>query len=48
MLFEPRERGQGLVEYGLVIMLVALIIIIILAVLGTRLSIMFSQIASAL
>jgi pilus assembly protein Flp/PilA len=38
-----REKGQGLVEYALILVLIA-----ILTVLGTRVSTVFSQIASAL
>lgn len=31
----PREAGQGLVEYAFILVLVALIVVIILAVVGT-------------
>jgi pilus assembly protein Flp/PilA len=37
-------RGQGLVEYALIMLLVALIVIIILAVLGPAVGNMFSTI----
>ncbi len=34
MLFAPKERGQGLVEYALILVLVAVVVIAILALLG--------------
>ena len=37
------SRGQGLVEYGLILMLIALIVIIVLAVLGPAVGNMFSS-----
>jgi pilus assembly protein Flp/PilA len=43
-----REKGQGLVEYALILVLIAVVVIAILTVLGTRVSTVFSQIASAL
>jgi pilus assembly protein Flp/PilA len=43
-----REKGQGLVEYALILVLIAVAVILILTVLGTRVSAVFSQIASAL
>jgi pilus assembly protein Flp/PilA len=43
-----REKGQGLVEYALILVLIAVAVILILTVLGTRVSTVFSRIASAL
>ena len=34
MLFIPNEKGQGLVEYALIIVLIALVAIIIVTALG--------------
>ena len=34
MLFSPKEKGQGLVEYALILILVAIIVIAALMVLG--------------
>lgn len=34
MLFLPREEGQGLVEYALILVLVAIVVIAILLLLG--------------
>jgi pilus assembly protein Flp/PilA len=48
MLYMPREEGQGLVEYALILVLVAIVVIVILSLLGTQVSTVFSQIASAL
>ena len=48
MLFSPKEKGQGLVEYALIIVLIAIVVIVILALLGTRVTLIFSAIASAL
>ncbi|HET7090980.1 MAG TPA: pilus assembly protein [Anaerolineae bacterium] len=48
MLWLPRQEGQGLVEYALILVLVALIVIVILAVLGPAIGNTFSQIVSAI
>ncbi len=39
-----RETGQGLVEYALILVLVALIVIVILALLGPALGNIFSNV----
>jgi pilus assembly protein Flp/PilA len=43
-----REKGQGLVEYALILVLIAVVVIAILTVLGTQVSTVFSQITSGL
>ena len=43
-----RNRGQGLVEYALIIALVAVVVIGILILLGPAIGSIFSQISSAL
>ena len=48
MLYLPREEGQGLVEYALILVLIAIIVIVILGVLGTQVSTIFSNITSGL
>lgn len=48
MLYMPREEGQGLVEYALILVLVAIVVIVILTLLGTQVSRVFSQIVEAL
>lgn len=48
MLYLPREEGQGLVEYALILVLVALIVIAILMVLGPQIGNVFSRITNGL
>lgn len=42
------EEGQGMVEYGLVIALVALVVIAALAVLGPRIAVFFNTAGNSL
>ena len=42
------ERGQGLVEYALILVLIALVVIIALALLGPNIGNIFSQVTDAL
>lgn len=46
MLFLPRESGQGLTEYGMAIVLVAIVIVAILTVLGPQIGTMFSRVTA--
>ena len=48
MLFLTHEDGQGLVEYALILVLVAIVVIAILAILGPQIGNVFSKITSAL
>ena len=48
MLFWSHEDGQGLVEYALILVLVAIVVIAILALLGPQIGNVFSQIINAL
>jgi len=48
MLFHPQERGQGLVEYAIILGLVAVVVIAILRVLGPRVGNIFSTLNSSL
>jgi pilus assembly protein Flp/PilA len=48
MLFAPTQRGQGLVEYALIIVLVSIASIAALTLLGTTVSGVFSTITAAL
>jgi len=43
-----REKGQGLVEYALILVLIAIVVIAILTVLGAQVSSVFSRITTAL
>lgn len=40
------ERGQGLMEYGLILILVAIIVVIILGVYGSQVANFFSRVTS--
>ncbi len=48
MLFLPREQGQGLVEYALILVLVAIVVIAILLLLGPVIGNVFSRIVNAI
>ncbi len=48
MLPLPSEDGQGMVEYGLVIVLVAIVVFLILTVFGSSVANLFSNIVSHL
>lgn len=48
MLFLNREDGQGLVEYALVLVLVAVVVIAILTLLGPQIGNVFSRIVDGL
>jgi pilus assembly protein Flp/PilA len=41
-----REQGQGLVEYALILVMVAIIVIVILAVLGPAIGNVFSNVVN--
>jgi pilus assembly protein Flp/PilA len=43
MLWSPKESGQGLVEYALILVMVAVIVIVILALLGPAIGQIFSN-----
>ncbi|GMR11384.1 MAG: hypothetical protein BMS9Abin28_2215 [Anaerolineae bacterium] len=44
LLYAPKEKGQGLVEYALILVLVAVVVIVILALLGPAIGNVFSNI----
>ncbi|NMC01470.1 MAG: Flp family type IVb pilin [Chloroflexi bacterium] len=46
MFFMPREEGQGLVEYGLVLVLIAVVVVVILTLVGNQISTLFSRVQS--
>jgi len=48
MLCAPKEKGQGLVEYALILVLVAVVVIVILALLGPSIGLIFSNIVETL
>jgi pilus assembly protein Flp/PilA len=48
MLFSPRELGQGLVEYALILILIAMVVIIVLGLVGDVLIDAFNRLINAL
>jgi pilus assembly protein Flp/PilA len=48
VLYFPKEKGQGLVEYALILVLVAVVVIVILALLGPAIGNVFSNIVSSI
>lgn len=48
MLFAPKQKGQGLVEYALILVLVAIVVIAVLALLGPAIGDIFSDIMTAI
>jgi len=48
MLFVPKEKGQGLVEYAIIIALIAIVVIAVVTTLGTKVNNTFNNIGSSL
>jgi len=48
MLFAPKEKGQGLVEYALILVLVAIVVIAVLTLLGPIIGNVFTKVNSTL
>lgn len=48
MLFAPQEKGQGLVEYAIILAFVAIVVIAVMRLLGPRLGQTYSMINSSL
>ncbi len=48
MLFAPKEKGQGLVEYALILVLIAIVVIAIMTLLGTQVRDVFNDIVNGL
>ncbi len=46
MLFYRKEPGQGMVEYALLIVLLAIVVVFMIEVMGTAVSDMYSHIKS--
>jgi pilus assembly protein Flp/PilA len=44
MLFLPREEGQGLVEYALIILFIAIVVLVVLAIFGTSVGNLYSTV----
>jgi pilus assembly protein Flp/PilA len=48
MLFAPKETGQGLIEYAIIISLVALVVIVVIWMLGPKLGDSYSTINNSI
>ena len=48
MLFAQKEKGQGLVEYALIIILIAMVVIVAMSYLGPIIGNVFNNIATTL
>jgi len=48
MRYLRRKKGQGLVEYALILVLIAIVVIVILATLGTQVQLIFARIVFSL
>jgi pilus assembly protein Flp/PilA len=48
MLFAPHEKGQGLVEYAIILVLVAVVVIAVVRLFGPKVGNTFSSINSSL
>jgi pilus assembly protein Flp/PilA len=44
MLFAPKSKAQGLIEYALILVLIAVVVIVVLRLLGPRIGGIFSAI----
>jgi pilus assembly protein Flp/PilA len=47
-LEQLKKKGQGLVEYALILVLIAIVVILILSFLGSQVNTTFSRISSGL
>jgi pilus assembly protein Flp/PilA len=47
MLFHKKERGQGMVEYALLVVLLAIVVVFMIDLMGTAVSNMYSSIVVA-
>ncbi len=48
MLYVPQEKGQGLFEYALIIVLIAILLIALLILFKSKIEIYYSRIASGI
>jgi pilus assembly protein Flp/PilA len=48
MLFAPKENGQGLVEYAIILSFVAIVVIVVVRMLGPQLGETYSSINRSL
>jgi pilus assembly protein Flp/PilA len=48
MLFAAKEKGQGLVEYALILVLIAIVVFVVLGLLGDEVNNVFGRILGGL
>ena len=48
MLFAPSEKGQGLVEYAIILVFVAIVVIAVMRILGPKIGNVFSTVNSSI
>ena len=48
MLFAPEEKGQGLVEYAIIIALIAIVVIAVMATLGQKVNNTFNSMGNSM
>ena len=48
MLFAPKEKGQGLVEYAIILSFVAIVVIAVVRLMGPRFGTILSTVNSSL
>lgn len=46
MFFAPREKGQGLVEYAIILAFVAIVVIAVISLIGPKVGNVFSTVNS--
>jgi pilus assembly protein Flp/PilA len=48
MIYLPEEDGQGLVEYGLILVLIAIAVVALVSVFGSQVQDLYSEVMSKL
>jgi pilus assembly protein Flp/PilA len=48
MIFVPKEKGQGLIEYALILVLIAVVVIVVLKLLGPNVGGVFSNVNNSM
>jgi pilus assembly protein Flp/PilA len=46
MLYAPREEGQGLLEYAMILILVAMVVILVLVLMGPSIGNFYSNVVA--
>ncbi len=48
MLFAPKEKGQGLVEYAIILALIAIVVIAVMTTLGKKVNNTFNSMGNSM